>query len=192
MAPHYTDSLEDAFPLLRQKRKLEEGMVEAQQAAEAEAAKAAAKEASHQLPRMVEYVKAEKVKPPKKRFMTMSDIPHEDMFGNVREPAEEDIDENTKEPPYSGVGRRLKDGRPFMHTAFYDGHALTLAVVGCAVAVLILGLRQMVAIASLHKYVQHLHDVVDRQHHEVMVKMQMQMQVHSPHHAAQYVMPRFA
>jgi hypothetical protein len=190
MAPHYTDSLEDAFPLLRQKRKLEEEMVLAQ---ETEAASTAATAASIPHAGMVEYIKAEKVKPkaPKKRFMSMSDLPHEDMFGNVHEPPDHELDDST-ETPYSGVGRRLKDGRPFMHTAFYDGHALTLAVVGCAVAVLILGLRQMVAIASLHKYVRHLHDVLDRQHQEVFAQMQLHSRHHTQPHHAQYVMPRFA
>jgi hypothetical protein len=183
MAPHYTDSLEDAFPLLRQKRQLEEDMTKAKIAAELEEAK---KITAGNRSTMIEYIKAEKPKS-KKRFMTMSDIPQEDMFGNLHAHTDEENEEAS--PPYTGVGRRLKDGRPFMYTAFYDGHELTLAVVGCALAVFILGLRQMMAIATLHKYVHQLQEVIERQHHEVLLHMRSR---HVEQHQAHFAMPRFA
>lgn len=169
MAPHYTDSLEDTFPLLRQKRQLEEEMASKVAAVDAMHSSAADVDLSvdkEDNKVVVEFMKAEKPKP-KKRFMTMSDLPSEDIFGNLKEPASAEIDEaDMPIAPFSGVGRRLKDGRPFMYTAFYDGHVLTLCVFAAAMAVIILGFRQLSAISTLKSHIQQLHNTIEKQHRE--------------------------
>jgi hypothetical protein len=181
MAPHYTDTLEDAFPLLRQKRQLEEEMAAATAAAAESSIAVSDTQVQHPSVNFVpvsrvEFIKAEK---PKKRFMTMNDLPQEDMFGNLHEPsAKTEAADDVAVAPYAGTGRRLKDGMPFMYTAFYDGHELTLAVVGCAIVMVVLGLRQMIALSSLHKHVRQLREVVEQQHRELHVHVQRRNEQH--------------
>jgi hypothetical protein len=177
MPPFYSDTLEDTFPLLLKKRKLEEEIEQARLENEMATKRMEMSE------RVVEYIKAEKPKP-KKKVMTLGDLPHEDIFGRIVDP-EEDEDVQELSVPYSGVGRRLKDGRPFMYTAFYDGHEITIALVGCTVALLLLGIRQLRDISNLHLKIVRLHELVVSQH---------TMREDRAHYAdhQRFVVPRFA
>jgi hypothetical protein len=163
MPPFYSDTLEDTFPLLLKKRKLEEEIEQARLENEMATKRMEMSE------RVVEYIKAEKPKP-KKKVMTLGDLPHEDIFGRIVDPE---------------VGRRLKDGRPFMYTAFYDGHEITIALVGCTVALLLLGIRQLRDISNLHLKIVRLHELVVSQH---------TMREDRAHYAdhQRFVVPRFA
>lgn len=180
MSPNYNDTLEDSFPLLKQKRLLDEEIEEMTKKERADSRE----DDSRSRARTVEYIKAERPKN-KKRFMTMSDLPQEDIFGNSVETP--DVEQAEVLKPFGGVGRRLIDSRPFMYTAFYDGHELTIAVVGCALAVMLMGMRQLVALAAIDKYIHRIGEVIERQNRE-----QVQNKSERRQMLQQYVMPRFA